>query len=97
MILLSSQKYKVLVSKTAQKQLDFLGNKLKQRIKKYLKVLEKNPFEKRSGADIKYLEGSEPRLYRLRIGDYRAIYYVENKVVKVTKIRKRGTAYRILV
>ena len=96
MISLSSQKFKVLVSKTTQKQLDILGKELKKRIKKHLKVLEKNPFEKRSGADIKYLAGSDPKLYRLRVGDYRAIYYIENKIVKVTEISKRGTAYKIL-
>ena len=97
MILLNSQKFKVLVSKLARKQLEILGKELQKRIKKSLKVLEKNPFEKRSGADIKYLIGfDDPKLYRLRVGSYRIIYTIEDKVVKVTKLSKRGTAYRFL-
>jgi mRNA interferase RelE/StbE len=89
--------YKVFLSKTACKQLNSLDKKTAQRIKKSLRVLEENPFEKRSRADIKQLHGAEdPKLYRLRVGDYRAIYAVVNRDVKITEIIHRKKAYSFL-
>ena len=96
MILLSSN-YKLLFSKIALKQFEYLDKTLQIRIKKSLAFLVKNPFEKQSGADIKYLTGfDDPKLYRLRVGDYRIIYTVETKNIKITKIGKRGNVYFFL-
>jgi len=42
------------------------------------------------------LEGTKGRedLYKLRIGDYRAVYAVEGTMVWVTEIFLRGKGYR---
>ena len=57
----------------------------------------RNPFKKRSGADIKKLEGSfNPALYRLRVGDYRIIYAIIDKEIKVTEIISRSKRYKWL-
>lgn len=47
-----------------------------------------------NGLDIKKLEGREG--YRLRIGDYRALYRIINVVltIEVVKIGNRGDAYK---
>lgn len=60
----------------------------KDRIKLALRNLENDPFRNRPKADIRKLEGTKGRenLYRLRIGDYRAVYAVEGNTVWVTEI-----------
>ena len=86
-------KFKVFLSRTAVSQLKTLNKKIEERIKTGIKNLENGPFLARSGADIKKLVSkSDPPLYRLRIGDYRVIFFVIDKSVKVTEIfpRKKG-------
>lgn len=89
-------KYRVFLSKSATSQLNSIYKTLSERIKNSLKQLETDPFMSRLGSDIKKLKINKvPPLYHLRIGDYRAVYFVqevqENKVL-ITKIfhRKKG-------
>jgi len=90
-------KYRVFLSKTTVAQLGLLYPKQKDRIKASLEQLEEDPFQRRSGADIKKLiTHDEPPLYRLRIGDYRAIYFVVGHEVKVTEIIHRSKGYKWL-
>jgi mRNA interferase RelE/StbE len=87
----------VLLSQTAFSQLSLLDSKQKDRIKDALSNLEDNPFRKRSGSDIKKLvTQDEPPLFRLRIGDYQAIYFVIDSEVRVTEIIHRGKGYKWL-
>lgn len=67
----------------------------RSRIKSALRNLEDDPFKNRPKADIKKMKGTKGRedLYRLRIGDYRAIYAVEGNTVWVTEIFFRGKGY----
>ena len=44
--------------------------------------------------DIKPLDGKHTGQYRLRIGDWRIIYKVENNIVLVGHISPRGDAYK---
>lgn len=90
-------KYSVFLSKTAVAQLDLLDSKEKNRIKSALWKLEDDPFRRSSGSDIKKLiTHDEPPLFRLRIGDYRAIYFAVNHDVKVTEIIHRSRGYKWL-
>ncbi len=90
-------KYRVLASQTAASQLKLLGPKQRGRIKEALGNLEESPFQKRSGADIKKLvTHDEPPLFRIRIGDYRAIYFVLGDEVRVTEIIHRSKGYKWL-
>ncbi|MGC1120704.1 MAG: type II toxin-antitoxin system RelE/ParE family toxin [Candidatus Methanofastidiosia archaeon] len=86
--------YTILVSKTFLKQFTDLENRLQEKIKFTLKNLENDPFKSHSGADIKKLSHTRPTKYRLRVGDYRIIYIVENKTVKVLEVFKRGKGYK---
>ena len=80
-------KYRVLLSQTAVSQLSLLNTKHKKRIQDALVNLEDDPFRKRSGSDIKKLiTPDEPPLFRLRIGDYRAIFFVIDSEVRVTEV-----------
>ena len=90
-------RYKVLLSRTALKELKALEDTTQKRMKKSLRKLEEDPFKSRSGADIKKLIGTQnPVLYRLRVGNYRLIYAVMEKEVKVTEIIHRRKGYSFL-
>ncbi len=87
-------KFEALISETAIKELSKLEPEIKERIKNKLLLLEEDPFKSRPLADIKKLKGfSNPFLYRLRIGDYRLIYTIQEKFVKIVHIFPRGKGY----
>lgn len=45
--------------------------------------------------DVKPLKGSDPTLFRLRVGGWRIMYEERgSKTVEVMRLRKRGEAYR---
>ena len=47
--------------------------------------------------DFKALSGKEYRgLYRLRVADYRIVYYIEEEVVKILAIGHRSKIYKLL-
>ena len=90
-------KYRIFLSKTAASQLSKLETNTRERIKTCLYQLEDEPFSRRSGADIKRLiTTDEPPLFRLRVGDYRVIYFVVNDEIKVTEILHRSKGYKWL-
>ena len=88
--------YDIRIHPSAVRFLRELDTDIKNRIKLALKNLENDPFRTRPKADIKKLGGTKGRenLYRLRVGDYRAVYAVEGNTVWVTEIFLRGKGYR---
>jgi mRNA interferase RelE/StbE len=87
--------YEIKLHRVVSRALARMEPKLRERIIMGLRKLKENPHESRSGLDIVRLTGTKGRqdLYRLRIGDYRAIYGVEGKVVYVTDLFHRGRGY----
>jgi mRNA interferase RelE/StbE len=81
----------ILLSTRAQKDFKALSKKMKTRIKETIMKLSKG--EKH--LDIKKLKGVEggEDLYRLRVGDYRIIYFPEKRVIKVIRIDRRNKIY----
>ena len=90
------KRYRVFLSETACRQLRGIPARMQTRIKRALTELEDDPFRPRPKADIKRLKGPDRDYYRLRIGDYRAIYVVEGQRVLVAKILLRSKAYEWL-
>ena len=86
-------KFRVFLSETARKDLAEIGSKDAARIRRGVSQLETDPYRPRPGADIKKLVGVDPPLYRLRVGDWRALYFIVENQVKVTSIRRRENAY----
>lgn len=86
--------FRVTLSETAARQLRKVPRDVQARVAKGLRALEEDPFRSRPKADIRVIEGTEPRKYRLRIGDYRAVYAVEKDQVKVIEVFVRGRGYR---
>jgi len=87
-------RFRVTVSETAARQLRKLPREARGRLVRGLEVLKEDPFRPKPKADILPLEGTEPRKYRLRVGEYRAIYAVTGEEVKVIEIFGRGRGYR---
>jgi mRNA interferase RelE/StbE len=86
----------VMLSPDAQKYLDSLDKKRVKNIKKHLKELEKDPFKPRAGCDIDIIGGSgRPPMYRLRMGNFRTVYFVDENTVYITDLfpKKRDSAY----
>lgn len=81
----------ILLSTRAQKDFKKLTKKMKKLIKKNLMDLA----EGKKHINIKKLKGIEGRqdLYRLRVGDYRIVYYPERIVIKVIRIDRRDKIY----
>jgi mRNA interferase RelE/StbE len=72
--------FKVRLHPDAVKFLIDLNTETKERLKSGIKSLETDHFKIQSHADIKKLKGTKKRedFYRLRVGDYRVIYTVED-------------------
>jgi mRNA interferase RelE/StbE len=83
-------KYRIIIRHQAEKELGHLGHDEQRRISKKILLLENEPFP--VGAIT--LQGREG--YRIRIGDYRVLYEVDEatKTVNVTAIGHRGDVYR---
>lgn len=89
--------YSVTTSETFRKQLSKLETKDKNRIRKGLQCLCEDPITPRSGADILLMERTDPPKYRIRIGNFRVVYRIEKKVVKIIEVFPRGRGYRIII
>jgi mRNA interferase RelE/StbE len=85
--------YKVVLKPSVEKDLRSLPQPIIARVFKQIEALRDEPFPRQS---IK-LAGAE-RLYRIRIGDYRVIYSVDDtlKQVLVHYVRHRRGVYRHL-
>jgi len=86
--------FRVTLSETAARQLRKLHPDQRNRVVRGLRVLEEDPFRPRPKADIRPIEGTDPKKYRIRIGDYRAVYAVIGREVKVLEVFARGREYR---
>ncbi len=82
--------YQVIIKKSAEKELDALSSQLRERIIQRLLALEENPRPQK----VKKLQGEES--YRLRIGDYRVLYSIDDKKkeIIVYAVGHRKEVYR---
>lgn len=83
--------YSILLAPPAERQLKALAEPAQKRIVKRLRTLKDNPRPQ----GVKKLAGEED-LYRIREGDYRIVYAIQNKklIVLVVKIADRKEVYR---
>jgi mRNA interferase RelE/StbE len=84
--------YTVKISRPAEKFLRGLTDKkLYQRLREALTALEENP---RSVNSVKLQSNEE--LYRVRVGDYRIVYQIQDKqlIVLVVQVGYRREIYR---
>lgn len=82
--------YRIIIKKKAKKFIDKLPKNERKRIATEIKQLP-------NGEDIKKLKGEKNKgLFRLRVGDYRIIYSVDNGelIVYVIDAGNRGEIYK---
>ncbi len=82
------------LSSRALEDLRAVSRDVTGRILKKLRELEERPFPR--GDTVKQLQGFETPTYRLRIGDYRAIYRSRGTIVVVLRIIHRSELHRAL-
>lgn len=82
--------YQVLLSERAQKQINALPQTIGDRITEKIYALKENP--RPQGA--KKLAGGEG--YRIRVGDYRIVYDIQDavRIVTIVKVGHRKDIYR---
>ena len=82
--------YRVLLERSAQKALELLSREVRERIYSALTSLSRNP----RPPGCKKLK--ESNYWRLRVGDYRTIYEIDDaaRVVLVLRIAHRSEVYR---
>ena len=85
--------YAVTFVRSARKELERLDSPLIERIFQHIEGFEKNP----RPDGVTKLEGSR-NLWRIRVGDYRVVYAIDDakKIVDITRIRHRSDVYRRL-
>jgi mRNA interferase RelE/StbE len=83
-------RYRVILTKSVQKELDRLPDEIVNRILARLAGLETNP----RPPDVKKLKGR--KAWRIRVGDYRVIYEIHDRELRVLVITigHRGDVYR---
>ena len=83
--------YSVAFARSARKELGSLDRALLARVLKRIEALAGHP----RPAGCRKLVG-QANLWRIRVGDYRVIYEVDdgNRVVDVVAVRHRSAAYR---
>ena len=86
--------YEVWFTRTADKAYRKLPTKERARIDTTLDALEYNPWP----TGYKKLKGSREEFFRVRVGEYRLVYRVEEQrlVVAVIRIGHRSEVYRNL-
>lgn len=84
------ESYKIVIKRSAAKEIEDIPKAHRKRIVSRIQELSREP---RPGG-VKKLSGEEK--YRVRQGDYRILYRIEDSVVAVTvvKVGKRKDVYR---
>ena len=83
-------RYKLLITRKAQKELDKISSPLAKKIVEKILILSTNPHP----ANSKKLVGRNN--YRLRIGSFRAIYTIDkhHKEITILRVADRKTIYK---
>jgi mRNA interferase RelE/StbE len=84
--------YKIIIKKEAAKSLNKIPRNAAKSIREKLEAIATNPYADHPNA--KKLQGRDG--YRLRVGDWRVIYEIQNEqlVILVLRVAPRGEVYR---
>ena len=79
--------YSIEWKENALRNLEKLDKSITSRIVKNIEEMQEDPFKK----DVRRLKGSS--LFRLRVGDYRVIFEIQNTTITIMKIGHRQHIY----
>jgi len=84
-------KYHLFIKPSASKESEKIPKKQKDKIRKEIQSLSKNPRPK----GVKKLKGKED-IYRIRISDYRVLYTIDDKKkkIRILSVLDRKESYR---
>jgi mRNA interferase RelE/StbE len=84
--------YSVLFESRAERELEALPTEVLRRVDHKLQMLAGNPRPR----GVRKLQGREGGGYRVRVGDYRILYQIDDasKAVRIYRIKHRREAYR---
>ena len=87
--------WKVLIEESALKFIKSLA-KHEENIKENLRLLKESPYPGQGLGDKKEIKGASKIAFRMRIGDYRAFYVIEDasRTVKVTEVMTAEAAHK---
>ena len=85
-------RYRVILEEAAQRDFKHLDPLTARRVRKKLLLLETNP----RPVGVRKLKDVRPPRYRLRVGDWRILYTVDDRAreVRVYRIKHRREIYR---
>ena len=88
--------WKVLIEENALQFLDSVDKRRRENIKETLRLLKISPYPRQGVGDKKEIKGTSKRVFRIRVGDYRAFYVIEeaSKIVKITEIMTAEAAHK---
>ena len=90
---MGSSAFAVEFAPAAARDLKRLDPPIRARILEACGVLARDPYPGPSGS-VKLLVGITPAHFRLRVGDYRVVYRIEERKVIVVRVAHRREAYR---
>ncbi len=82
----------ILLTASAEKEFRALPREIQQRFASAFELLEQEPRPRRTKCDIRKLS-SIANAWRLRVGEYRGIYAIEDKAIVFTRFGHRGSVY----
>lgn len=77
--------YSIIITQSALKELQRLEKQMVRKIERAISSLAENP----RPVGVKKLKGNSENLYRIRSGDYRVVYAI-NDEIRIVDIRKIG-------
>ena len=82
--------YRVEIHREAKKEIENLSSDMKERIIQLLVYLQTTPYPFRD-YDLKKLKGL-PNVYRIRLGNYRVSYHIDDKekLIIIIRSKKKG-------
>ena len=86
--------FRVVLTDHAVSDLEGLPSKIRERIQHDLESMAGDPFP--SGMQIKRLKSFRPPVYRLRSGEFRVLYMIEEETIIVLRIIDRKLLDRII-
>lgn len=84
--------FSVFLHQDVERYLDSLLRSERERCYVSLKRLSEDPFQSRSGSDIRKMTGTTS-YYRLRVGNHRFLYIVRGDEVLIEEAFQRGSGY----
>ncbi len=87
-------RFEIILSPKALKDLDKLNDVLCSQITKSMGVLGENPFPR--GKTIRKIKGKHSDYYRLRVDKYRVFYMIEGNKVIILRILSKKDTERII-